>query len=107
MTREKYFAMCEQTGEEPDPDKIPPEIQNFPIDVQKAITIYNKLTDRVLADIGYLGKDYTTLPLYMEAHDVQNKKIFLESIARLDAKVITKSAAAMKAERDKLKNRAR
>ncbi len=103
MTRDKYLMICEQLGEEPNPEKFPPEITDFPEDIQKAILIFNKLGDRVAADIGYLGKDYTQLPVYLDVYDIKNKVLFLETLLRLDAKMIAKSAAMMKAERDKIK----
>lgn len=103
MTTEKYFNLCEQMGKEPDPEEIPPEYDDFPMDVQKALLIYNKLGDRVYPEIGYLGKDYTQLDTYMDIYEIEDKKIFLEALSRIDAKVIEKSAAALKAERDKLK----
>ena len=105
MTADRYFTMCEQLGEEPNPDKIPPEIHDFPPDVQKAIILFNKLGDRIYPDVGYLGKDYTQLPIYMEVYEVEDKRLFLETLLRLDAKIIEKSAAAMKAERDKIRRK--
>lgn len=105
LTREAYLNLCEQIHEEPDEEKIPPEIWDFPPDVQKAMGIFNKLGDRIVADIGYLGKDYTALPILMQAEDIANPKIFLETIYRLDAKIITKSSETMKRERDKLKRK--
>lgn len=103
MTSDKYFDLCEQMGKEPDPDEIPPDIEDFPTDVQKALVVYNKLGDRIMADIGYLGKDYTQLSTFMEVYEVENKRIFLETLLLLDSKTIEKSAAALKAERDKMK----
>ena len=103
MTREKYFIVCEQTGVEPNPDKIPPEIQDFPQDVQTAMILFNKLGDRIYPDIGYLGKDYTQLPIYMDVYEVKDRKIFLETLLRLDSTVIKKSQEALKRERDKIK----
>jgi hypothetical protein len=103
MTREKYFTLCEQLHEEPDPEKIPPEIQDFPQDAQKAILIFNKLGDKVIADIGYMGKDYTSLETYMNVYEVDDRKLFLETLLRLDSKIIEKSAAKMAAERERLK----
>lgn len=99
--------MCEQMGEEPDPDKIPPDIDDFPLDVQKALVVFNKLGDRIYPDVGYLGKDYTSLPIYMEVYEVDNKKVFMEALLRLDAKIIQKSAAALKQERDKMKRKSK
>jgi hypothetical protein len=107
MTYEKYINMCEQLNKEPEQDEIPPEIDDFPIDVQKAMILFNKLGDRIYPDIGYLGKDYTQLPVYMDVYEVENKKLFLETLIRLDSKIIQKSASALKAERDRLKRTAK
>jgi hypothetical protein len=103
MTRETYYTMCEQMGKEPDPDEMPPELQDFPPDVQTALVLYNKLGDRIYPDIGYLGKDYTQLPIYMDVYGVENKKIFLETLLLLDSRIIKKSAEALKGERDRIK----
>jgi hypothetical protein len=98
-----YLKICEQQGVEPDPEKFPPEMDDFPMDVQKAMLLFNKLGDRIFPDIGYLGKDYTQLPIYMDVYEVENRRIFLETLLRLDAKIIEQSAKALKAERDKIK----
>jgi hypothetical protein len=103
MTYDKYMDMCEQMNREPDPEEIPPEVGDFPSDVQKAMLLFNMLGDRVYPDIGYLGKDYTQLNVLMEVYEVGDKKLFLEALLRLDSKVIEKSQAAMKSERDKIK----
>lgn len=99
--------MCEQLGKEPDPEEIPPDVSDFPVDVQKAMVLYNKLGDRIYPDIGYLGKDYTQLPIYMDVYEVEDKRIFLETLLRLDAKTIEKSQEALKRERDKIKAQSR
>jgi hypothetical protein len=97
--------MCEQLEKEPDPDEIPPDLEDFPEEVQQAILTFGKLGDRIVADIGYLGKDFTALPLHMDLLDLDNKSIFVETILRLDERLITKSAEAMKRERDKMKRK--
>tara|TARA_R110000796_G_scaffold55940_6_gene129956 strand:+ start:2381 stop:2575 length:195 start_codon:yes stop_codon:yes gene_type:complete len=63
------------------------------------------LGDRIAADIGYLGKDYTNLPIYMEVHGIQDKEFFLDIINWLDSRAIQQSADAMKREREKLKRK--
>ena len=63
------------------------------------------LGDRIAADIGYLGKDYTNLAIYMEVHDIQDKEFFLDIINWLDSRAIQQSADAMKREREKLKRK--
>ena len=107
MSLDAYLNLCEQMGEDPDPDKVPPEVSDFPADVQKAIVLFNKLGDRIYPDIGYLGKDYTQLPIYMDVYEVADRQLFLEALLRLDSKIIEKSAAELKAERDKLKRQAK
>jgi len=103
MTKEKYLTICEQMGSEPDESKCPPDFEDFPEPVQQAIHVFNMLGDRAYPDIGYLGKDYTSLPLHMQVSGVQNKEIFLETLVRLDAHLIKKSAEQLKKARDSAK----
>jgi hypothetical protein len=94
--------MCEQLGTEPNPEKMPPGIEDFPDIVQKALHVYNMLGDRIASDIGYLGKDYSLLPAYLEE---ENKEIFLEVLSWMDSKMIKKSNEEMKRARDKIKKK--
>lgn len=103
VSKETYLAINEQLGKEPDPDKCPPDWEDFPPVVQQAVSIFNTLGDRLAADIGYLGKDYTLLPIYLE--DVEDKDLFLEVIAWLDSKMISQSRDEMKKARDKIKRK--
>jgi hypothetical protein len=102
VTREGYFTMCEQLEKEPVPDEIPPDIEDFPEDVQAAILTFGKLGDRIVADIGYLGKDWTSLPIHMEILQLDDKDVFIETLLRLDEKIIKKSAEEMRRARKKL-----
>lgn len=63
------------------------------------------LGDRIAVDIGYLGKDYTNLPMLMDVYAIEDKELFLEIINWLDSRAIKQSADAMKRERDKLKRK--
>ena len=103
MTKDRYLDMCEQLGTEPDPDKIPPDLEDFPDVVQEALDVFNKLGDRVVADIGYLGKDYSILNVYM--NDIEDKATFLDVLTWIDGKVIMESAEEMKRAREKLKKK--
>lgn len=105
LNRESYFEMCKQLNEEPEYDKIPPELEDFPEDVQLAISIFGKLGDIVVADIGYLGKDYTALPLHMQIAEITDQEVFLETLLRLDERVKKRSAEMMQREREKLKRK--
>lgn len=105
MTKEKYLTLCEQMQEEPSEEKCPPDFDDFPLAVQQAVEVFNKLGDRVYPDIGYMGKDYTSLDLHMEVVGVTNKEIFLETLVRLEAFMIKKSAEQLKKARDSVKKK--
>ena len=64
--------MVEQTGEEIDWDRIPPDAEDFPEAVITALNIYNSLGNRVYPDIGYIGKDYTNLELLYKFFYIAN-----------------------------------
>ena len=105
MTKERYLAVCEQMGQEPSESKCPPDYEDFPLPLQQAIEVFNRLGDRVYPDIGYMGKDYVALPLHMEVVGVTEKDIFLEALIRLDASLIKRSADQMKKARDSVKKK--
>lgn len=84
---------------------MPPELEDFPIDVQAAIVVYGKLGDRIDGNIGYLGKDFTTLDLHMRIMGVENENIFMETLLRLDQRMIERSAEEMRRERERIKNK--
>ena len=105
MTKEKYLSLCEQMNTQPDEDKCPPGYEDFPEPVQQAVEAFNKLGDRVYPDIGYMGKDFTSLDLFIEVLGVAQKEIFLETLVRLDAFMIKKSAEQLKKARDSVKKK--
>lgn len=105
MTRERYFKMCEQLGQEPNENEIPPDIEDFPQIAIQALTTFSNLGDRVYPDIGYMGKDFTTLPYYLEVHGVENKELFLEILTYLESRAIKTSQEQLKREREKLKRK--
>tara|TARA_B100000902_G_C27288171_1_gene905595 strand:+ start:244 stop:540 length:297 start_codon:yes stop_codon:yes gene_type:complete len=97
--------MQEQMGLEVEIEKMPRELSDFPDIVVEALTIYNRLGDRVYPEIGYIGKDFTNLETYMDIHGVSNKDFFLELIEWLDARAIKKSQEQLKREYDKIKRK--
>src|SRR6056300_381055 len=103
MTQERYLAMCEQLGKEPDPDEIPPDWHDFPDIVQLALNTFNQLGDRVYPEIGYIGKDYTNLNLFIELYKIEDKEFFIQLLSWLDSRAIKKSSEHLKREYDKLK----
>ena len=105
MTRDKYFTMMEQLGQEPKEHEIPPDWQDFPDEVIHAINVYGLLGDRIFPEVGFTGKDYTNLPIYLESYEVKDKEFFLEILNILDSRAIKKSSEALKKEYDKLKRK--
>ena len=94
-------------GQPIEEDKIPPTIDDFPEEVNIAMDIFNRMGDRVYPDIGYIGKDFTNLNLYMEVYGVTEKDrdFLLEIIEWLDARAIKKAAEQLKREYDKMKRK--
>ena len=107
MTAERYFEMQEQMGLEIEEDKIPPSMEDFPDLVGNALELFNRLGDRVYPEIGYIGKDYTNLKLYMDIYEIEeeDKDFLLEIIEWLDARAIKKSQEQLKREYDKMKRK--
>jgi hypothetical protein len=98
MTKSAYFEMCEMLGSEPVDDEIPIDYEDFYVDVQEALGIYQKLKDEWDTMNGvYLGKSYagildifTILEVPVEDHKTLYNLIGIidthRSKALLDAK---------------------
>lgn len=105
MTRERYFKMCEQLGQDPNPEEIPPDMEDFPEIAVQALTTFSSLGDRVYPDVGYMGKDFTTLPYYVELYGIKDTELFLEILTYLESRAIETSQEHLKREMDKLKRK--
>lgn len=93
--------MQKQLGREPNWEVCPPDEYDFPQSVTIAVTIFHQLGNRVYPDIGYMGKDYTNLPIYFDMYDVDNIELTMEVLSRLDARLIKKSQEKIKREHQK------
>ena len=100
--------MCEQTGEEIDWEKCPPEAEDFPDSVLTALNIFNSLGARIYPDIGYVGRDFTNLNILYNFYYIKEKTekdwIF-ELLLFLDDRAIEESQKRMKSEMDRIKRR--
>lgn len=105
MNKDRYLEMQEQLGRKPDPEKCPPGIEDFPDEVVEAIQIFNYLGDRVYPEIGYIGKDYTNLPILIKVFEIDNRELLLEVLSRLDSEAIKISQERLKREYDKIKRK--
>ena len=100
--------MVEQTGEEIDWDRCPPEWDDFPSSVETAMTIFNSLGDYVYPEIGYTGKNFTNLELLYNFYNIKEKtekEWIFELLLHLESDTIAKSQKRLKSEYDKMKKK--
>ena len=94
---DKYLAICEQTGEEPDIDKMPPEMGDFPFEVQQAFLIHSVLIDQWDGMSGmYMGKDMSPLGTLLDVYEVEDKRTvvyFLSYIIQTNSSNINEKTA--------------
>ncbi len=105
MTRERYFEMQEQMGHEIKPEEMPPDWEDFPSEVNDAAVIFNYLGDRVYPDIGYVGKDYTNLPILLDIYGIEDPSFTIDILNNLDQRAIKESSEHLKREHEKLKRK--
>lgn len=87
MTKDSYFEMCEVLGSEPLEHEIPVEFDDFPVEVQEAIRIYNNLQDNWDYMGGnYIGKNLTGFKDILNIFEVdpQDYRAVYELIMRID-----------------------
>lgn len=87
MTKDSYFEMCEALGSEPVDNEIPVEYDDFPLEVQEAIRIYNNLQDNWDYIGGnYIGKNLNGFKDILSIFEVdpQDYRAVYELIMRID-----------------------
>jgi hypothetical protein len=87
MTKDNYFEMCETLGSEPLESEIPVEYEDFPVEVQEAIRIYNNLQDNWDYMGGnYIGKNLNGFKDILTIFEVdpQDYRAVYELIMRID-----------------------
>jgi len=107
MTKDQYLMMCEQTGDEIDWEKCPPEWNDFPTVVLDAMNIFHSMGDRIYPEIGYIGKDYTNFDFLLKQYSIEEhqKDYVFDLIMTLDSRRIEASQKKLKAEYDKIKRK--
>ena len=107
MNKDQYLRMVEQTGEEIDWDRCPPDLEDFPEIVTTAMNIFHSLGNRVYPDVGYMGKDYTNLHILNKLYGVEEhqQEYIMDLLLFLDARNIEASQKSIKAQLDKVKNK--
>ena len=107
MTRDRYLELCEQMGNEPLEEEIPPDWEDLPDIMVYAVNTFNMMGDRVYADIGYTGKDYTNVNHYIELYGIEDKEYFFQLLSWLDSRAIKKSSEDMKRQYEKAKRQSK
>mgnify|MGYP006092838421 CR=1 FL=1 len=102
MSQDRYLEMQEQLGKEPDLDEMPPSWDDLPEVMIHAVNTFSQLGDRIFPDVGYIGKDYTNLSVFISLYDVVDDEFFINVLTWLDSKAIKSSQDQLKRERDKL-----
>ena len=96
MTKDQYLRMVEQTGEEIDWERCPPDLQDFPESIIDALNIFHSLGNRVYPEIGYIGKDFSNRDILFELYDIKNyqKNWIMELLWFLETCLLYTSDAA-------------
>ena len=99
--------MVEQTGEEIDWDRCPPDHDDFPSFITTAMNIFHSLGNRIYPDVGYMGKDYTNLILLQKLYGVEEhqEEYLMDLLLFLDTRNIESSQKSLKAQLDKAKRK--
>jgi len=81
ITKDQYFDLCEQLGNEPIPEEVPRDYSDLPYEVQVALDMYSYLPD-IFGDMSgsFIGKDLSIIPYLFQVFDVENEKVVLEWI---------------------------
>lgn len=100
--------MCDTMNIEPDPKKIPIDIEDLTWHGQLAVSIFNLLTDTINYETGqYLGKiisGISELFDIFEINDTEDKKLILLLVKILDIENTSKSMVETKARLEALKH---
>ena len=107
MTKDQYLRMVEQTGEEIDWERCPPDAEDFPESVINALNIFHSLGNKIYPEIGYIGKDYSNKDILFELYKIETyqKDWIMELLLFLETETVNESQRQLKAEYDKMKRK--
>ena len=72
---DQYLEICEQLGQEPDPQKMPLTESDFPAEVQVAFFMFNLLSDNWEGMSGsYMGKDWSHCSQLFQIYGIEDQK---------------------------------
>ena len=95
-----YLDLCEQRGDLPDPDEMPPTPEDYPMEVQVAFLLHDLLPDRWDGMSGsYMGKDYSALGTLLDTWKVTDKKTCIFFIKHIEARNLSNINAKLERKR--------
>lgn len=85
MTKDQYYEMCEALGTEPIEEEVPVELEDFPIEMQQAFSVYRMLRDEWDSMSGvYLGKSLIGITEVLSATEIELQDTkFITMLVRL------------------------
>lgn len=99
-----YLNMCEQLGQEPDPNRMPLDISDFPTEMQVAFFISSLLSDRWDGASGnYLGKDWAPIAYLLKLYEVEYPKTVIYLMKLYEGELISYRAKKHQKELEKQK----
>ncbi len=100
--------MCEQLGKEPDINEMPPQLDDFPMELQEAFLVHQLLPDRWDGTSGsYLGKDWSALDTLLTEFEIKERKECILFIKHIEARNSNKINKELARERKKAENKAK
>ncbi len=81
-------------------DKCPIGLEDLPYIVTEAISVFNSLGDRVVPDIGYIGKDYSNFNTVLEIRDIKKSELLFDIVLYLDNNCIKDSSEKLQQARE-------
>mgnify|MGYP003624513778 CR=1 FL=1 len=89
MGVDKYLRICEQLGEEPDPQKMPLELSDFPEEAQVAFFISGLLEDKWEGMSGsYMGKNWSNTEYLFKLYEVEETKTVFYIMKMYEASIV-------------------
>ena len=100
MSSDQYIKICEELGQEPDPEKMPLELSDFPEEVQVAFFMLSLLSDRWDGASGsYLGKDWGPIEYIFRLYEIEDKKTLFHFMKLIESYTMMEKAKQVERER--------
>ncbi len=92
-------------GKEINPNKMPMEDENFPLEVQQSLAIHSYLPDRWDGASGsYMGKDWSPVSELLNSYDIEDKRTVIFFLKFIDT--FKQNAVKKKLEKDRKRQEA-